>query len=97
MIKLEFEDFDWDEVNKSKILKRFEMHIVEEFFKQDLFIILDKQHSQNEERFIAIGEGPRNKPMFVCFTIRIGKIRVISARFMRAKEAMKYEEFKKSI
>jgi hypothetical protein len=38
MIKLEFEDFDWDVANKSKILKRFEIHIVEEFFKQDLFI-----------------------------------------------------------
>ena len=97
MIKLEFEDFDWDAANKLKILKRFEIQIVEEFFKQELFIISDKQHSQIEERFISVGEGPRNKPMFVCFTIRNGKIRVIFARFMKAKEAMKYEEFKKSI
>ena len=42
MIKLEFENFDWDEANKLKILKRFEIHIVEELFKQDLFIIVDK-------------------------------------------------------
>jgi uncharacterized DUF497 family protein len=96
MISLEFEGFDWDEANKAKILKRFELHIVEEFFNQDLFIIADKQHSLNEERFIAIGEGRLSKPMFVCFTMRSSKIRVISARFMKEKEATKYEEFKKS-
>ena len=96
MIKLEFEEFDWDEGNKSKILSRFEIQIVEEFFNQDLTIIADKQHSIEEERYIATGQRPRNKPMFVCFTIRANKIRVISARFMSRKEAIKYEKFKKS-
>jgi uncharacterized DUF497 family protein len=58
-------------------------------------MIKDRKHSDNEDRFIAIGEGPSNKPMFVCFTLRQNKIRVISARFMRAKEVMGYEKLKK--
>jgi len=33
---MEFEDFEWDVVNKSKIFKRFEIRIVEELFQQDL-------------------------------------------------------------
>jgi len=48
-----------------------------------------------KQRLIATGLGPKNKPMFVCFTIRSEKIRVISARFMKANEAKRYEEFKK--
>ena len=87
--------FDWDESNIPKILLRFRIHEVEEFFWQELFIIEDDLHSEKEKRFISIGSGPGNKPMFVCFTIRNGGIRVISARFMRAKELKKYEKFKK--
>lgn len=95
MIVIGFKEFDWDDGNISKIRSRFEILEVEEFFNQDLYIISDKGHSIKEERFIATGEGPEQKPMFVCFTIRGNKIRVISARFMRLKEAKKYEEFKK--
>lgn len=88
--------FDWDESNISKILKRFKLHEVEEFFWQELLIIEDDLHSLTEKRFIAVGMGPLHKPMFVCFTIRNGNIRIISARFMRAKELERYEKFKKN-
>ena len=96
MITLEFSGFEWDEGNTLKIQSRFKIQEVEYFFYQELFIIEDKLHSMTEKRHIATGLGPGNKPMFVCFTIRGDKIRVISARFMSPKEASKSEEFKKS-
>ena len=89
--------FEWDNGNISKILARFDLHEVEKFFLQELLVIEDDLHSEKEKRFIAVGNGPEKKPMFVCFTVRAGKIRVISARLMREKEAKKYEKFKKNI
>lgn len=89
--------FEWDNGNISKILARFDLHEVEKFFFQELLVIEDDLHSGKEKRFIAVGDGPNKKPMFVCFTIRDRNIRVISARFMRGKEAKKYEKFKKDI
>jgi uncharacterized DUF497 family protein len=58
-------------------------------------MIEDKENSMTENRFIAIGNGHLNKPMFVCFTFRQNKIGVISARYMRAKEVAVYEKQKK--
>lgn len=88
-------EFEWDDGNLFKILRRFELSTVEAFFHQELYVIEDKSHSLKENRLIAVGLGPNDKPMFVCYTIRGQKIRVISARFMRLKEALKYEKFKK--
>ena len=87
-------EFDWDDGNTHKIRKRFEIEVIEIFFKQELFVIQDHSHSIHEVRYIAVGYGPKNKPMFVCYTHRANKIRVISARFMRRKEAERYEKFK---
>ncbi len=87
-------EFDWDIGNVFKISKRFSLVEIEEFFLQELFVIPDDLHSNIEKRLIAIGRGPNNRPMFVCYTMRKHKIRVISARFMRVKEIKKYEEFK---
>lgn len=88
-------EFDWDKGNLHKISERFEISDVETFFKQELFVIQDESHSIKEIRYIAVGLGPGNKPMFVCYTFRGHKIRVISARFMSNKEAIRYEKFKK--
>ncbi len=88
-------EFDWDSGNSPKILERFSIDEVEHFFTQVVIEIPDVHHSQNEERIIAIGNGPGGKLMYVCFTIRANRVRVISARFMRMKEAQKYENFKK--
>ncbi len=88
-------EFDWDDGNSSKIRLRFSLEEVEQFFSQDLIELPDKHHSFMEERIIAVGKGQTGRPMYVCFTLREGKIRVISARFMGLKEAQKYETFKK--
>lgn len=95
MITLDFGGFEWDDGNRNKIQIRFKIIEVEEFFYQNLLVIKDNKHSDHEERFIAIGKGPGDRAMFVCFTMRHYKIRVISARFMRAKEVAVYEKHKK--
>ena len=77
-----------------KIETRFSLIEVEQFFNQSLMVLKDVAHSLGEERFIAIGVGPNSKMMFTCFTMRSGKIRVISARYMRNKEAEYYEKNK---
>jgi uncharacterized DUF497 family protein len=95
MMKARAACFDWDQGNIEKIMQRFSLEEVEEFFSQEIFVVEDKNHSSDEPRFIATGLGPRNKSMFVCFTLRSEKIRVVSARYMKANEAKRYEEFKK--
>ncbi|MGE3608463.1 MAG: BrnT family toxin [Bacteriovoracaceae bacterium] len=87
--------FEWDEGNRSKIIKRFPLEEVEEFFYQELLVLQDHNHSHNELRFFAVGLHQNSRPMWVCFTLRKNKIRVISARYMHKKELMAYEKFKK--
>lgn len=87
-------EFEWDIGNIDKIKQRFSVDEVEEFFMQELLVIPDDEHSLIEERFIAVGTGRNRKPMFVCYTIRGNKIRVISARYMRRREVEKYEALK---
>ncbi len=71
------------------------------FLQKKVYIAPDVKHSDEEERFLAIGEGPKNKLIVVAFTFRnISNkklIRPISARFMNKKEVQKYEKtFKKN-
>jgi len=87
-------EFEWDIGNTSKIEARFQICEVEAFFKQDLLIMKDVLHSDHELRFLAMGLGPSDRPVLVCFTFRETKIRVISARYMNKKEAKAYETIK---
>ena len=86
-------DFEWD---KGNINKSFEKHDItpnqseEIFLDEDLKIVRDIKHSQVEERFIAIGKTFKNKILFVIFTFRNSKIRIISAREANKKERRKY-------
>ena len=88
-------EFDWDEGNLKKLTTRFPINAIEEFFLQSLIVVTDHVHSDIEPRLIAIGVGPGGRYMFVCYTLRKDKIRVISARYMRPKEYLRYEKFKK--
>lgn len=89
-------EFDWDEGNTHKILLRFSLEEVEAFFTNDLIFADDTRFPYEERRELAVGKGPQGRYMYVCFTIRGNRIRVISARFMREKEVRKYEAYKKS-
>jgi uncharacterized DUF497 family protein len=54
--------------------------------------ISDPLHSENEARFIIIGESIRKRILVVVHTDRGEKIRIISARRATMSERRKYEE-----
>lgn len=92
------EAFDWDEGN---IKKNWERHRVshieceEVFFNNPLIAREDKPHSTAEDRFYVLGKTDKERLLFVVFTIRSNKIRVISARDMNRKERKIYEQIEK--
>jgi len=49
-------------------------------------------HSDEEDRFILIGNSYLNRPLIVVHTERGNKIRIISARNTTKKERKQYEE-----
>ena len=87
--------FDWDEGNKQKNWKK---HLVdfreceEVFFNQPLLINEDTKHSSQEKRFYVLGRSDIGRTLFLVFTIRSNKIRVISARDQSKKERKIYEQ-----
>ncbi len=60
------------------------------FFNQPLLIQEDNAHSLIEERFYALGKTNSKRELFVSFTLRNEKVRVISARDMSKKERRVY-------
>jgi uncharacterized DUF497 family protein len=63
---------------------------VELFFNLPLQLADDKKHSNDEKRYYALGQTNTNRRLFIAFTIRENKIRVISARDMSQKEGRVY-------
>lgn len=90
-------DFDWDDGN---IEKNWLKHRVgfkeseEPFFNRPLKISDDKSHSKTEARYVAYGVTNKNRKLTVVFTVRKGKIRIISARGQNIKEGRIYEQEK---
>lgn len=92
-----FEDvtgFDWD---KGSLAKTWEKHGVnpfeceEVFFNEPLVVEYDEAHSALEKRYYALGRTNSVRLLFVVFTIRGDRIRVISARDMNRKERGHYQ------
>ena len=85
--------FEWDDGN---IDKNWAKHHVshseceELFFNLPLLLADDKKHSDGEKRYYASGQTNTNRRLFIAFTIRENKIRVISARDMGQKEGKVY-------
>lgn len=89
------EKFDWDKGNIGKNQKRHgvnEKEAEESFFDNKRKTFRDHLHSGKEERFRIVGKTKDGRLLFVVFTIRKGKIRIISARDVNRKEVRLYEE-----
>ena len=87
--------FEWDKGNFDKNLKKHKVtnRESEEVFKNDPLIILeDVGHSVKEKRFSALGKTNESRLLFLSFTLRKDRIRVISVRDMSQKEEVKYEK-----
>ena len=90
-------DFDWDEGNRAKCEKHgVTVAEIEGLFMENPRIAPDLRHSDEEDRFIAVGRMTQGRPLFVAFTIRSKGdkqlIRPVSARYMHKKELAGYEK-----
>jgi uncharacterized protein len=92
------EGFDWDKDNQSKSLEKHGIMPLEteEVFFNFYVVFPDQRHSVIEPRYGMYGKTNEGKILFIAFTIRGRRARVISARPASKKERNFYEKtFKK--
>ena len=92
----EFLEFEWDAGNEQK---NWLAHGVaaeeaeEPFFAKEQLILDDIEHSSaTEQRYILIGKSGGGRMLFIVYTLREERIRIISARDANRKEVLFYEE-----
>lgn len=81
--------FQWDKGNQTKSTKKHQVTNSEAeqvFFDQNKKLLKDPLHSNGEKRHVILGSTTTNKKLFVAFTTRDNKIRIISARKLNKKE-----------
>jgi len=87
-------EFEWDSHKADKIWIKHNVspseceHI---FFNLPLVVIEDVKHSEQENRFFALGQTDSERFLFIVFTARKNKIRILSARDMNRKERRVYQ------
>ena len=85
--------FEWDEGNATTNWERHKVtqaECEEVFFLEPLLVTDDSAHSRDEARYFALGQTTAARKLFVVFTIRGDRIRVISARTMSRRERRIY-------
>ncbi len=90
--------FEWDEGNDVKNWSKHDVttfECEEVFFHQPLALASDEKHSKRETRFRALGKTTSGRWLFIAFTVRKDKVRIISARDMTKGEAREYKEYEK--
>ena len=89
--------FEWDKGNGGKNLKHSvsDSETEEVFFDENKVTLKDTLHSGKELRFILLGKTKNNRLLFIVFTIRQEKARIISARDLNKKEMHLYKYGKK--
>lgn len=88
-------EFEWDKGNRSKNWLKHRVSDVEceeVFFDHTKKVARDAFHSGREARYMLIGKTKIGRVLFVVFTMRKHKVRVISARDLNRKEQCLYEE-----
>lgn len=88
-------EFLWDKGNAGKNTEKHHVRnqeTEEAFFDTYNKIFKDTLHSGQEERFRIIGKTKHKRLLFIVFTIRARKIRIISARDINKKEVSLYEK-----
>jgi len=87
--------FEWDEnkatINLSKHSVSFEE--AKTVFDDPLYIdFYDPDHSEDEERYLIVGESNQERLLIVSYTERGDSVRLISAREVTRTEREAYEE-----
>ncbi len=87
--------FEWDEdkatSNRSKHGVSFEeaKTVFDDLFYVDFY---DPDHSEDEERYIIVGESSRGRLLIVSYTERDDSMRLVSAREVTRTEREAYKE-----
>lgn len=88
-----WDGFEWDAAN---LLKNWEKHRVSASECEQVFfnrpLVAGAADTQNEVRHYALGITDAGRRLFVVFTVRSRKIRVISARDMSRRERKVFDE-----
>lgn len=87
-------EFDWDNghIGKNKKHNVDDKEAEEPFLDEHKVIFIDVFHLEKEERFVLIGKTQNKRLLYIIFTKRGKKIRIISARDINRKEVHLYEE-----
>jgi len=94
-ILLNCEGFEWDKGNSDKSWIRHHVtqgECEQVFFNEPIVVSSDIKHSQTEGRWYVLGKTDGERLLFIVFTIRKNRIRVISARDANKKERKIYDE-----
>jgi len=87
--------FEWDPDKAKKNRKKHGVSFEEasSVFADSLSVTIpDPDHSEEEDRFVTVGESDRRRLLVVVWTERGDNIRVISARRATRQERANYEE-----
>jgi uncharacterized DUF497 family protein len=85
-------DFEWDRHNLTKIRLRHNIDLeeAEQTFFNYYSLSFDQRHSVTEHRYQLLGISGKGRILFIIFTIRNNKIRIISAHSASKKERSIY-------
>ncbi|MEI7899319.1 MAG: BrnT family toxin [bacterium] len=89
----DFEGFDWSGGNAEKNRERHRVMPLEAeqvFFNSPLLAKADAAHSIHEQRLFVLGQTDEGRELFVAFTVRAKRIRVVSVRDMSRQERRNY-------
>lgn len=81
--------FDWDEGNKAKVIKRLSVEVAQSAFLGEPLVFFDEKHSEKEPRWFLMNV-VNGRAVALVFTVRNNKIRIVSARYMHRREVGKY-------
>lgn len=87
--------FEWNEKKAASNLSKHRVSFEEAktIFDDPLYVdFYDPDHSEDEERYIIVGESNRGRLLIVSYTERGDSIRLISAREVTITEREAYEE-----
>jgi uncharacterized DUF497 family protein len=86
--------FEWDRRNSEKIKARHNVTPVEceqVFFNIPVVSGDDEKHPEKENCFYVLGQTDSGRLLFLVFTVRRNRVRIISARDMNRKERRAYQ------
>lgn len=88
-------EFQWDKQKAKSNLSKHGISFEEAqtVFDDPLYVdFYDPDHSEDEHRYIIIGESSKSHILLVSYTERGDKIRIISARQVTQQERKAYQE-----